>query len=62
MLFRIEGLRNTWSDKCLKCPVSEDPSTSDMVNGPKPWLNMKGSTFTIFISYCERNGAGKRLS
>ena len=55
MLFRIDGLRNTWLDKCLKCPVSEDPSTSDMVNGPKPWLNMKGSTFTIFISYCERN-------
>ena len=25
----------TWSDKCLKSPVSEDPSTSNMVNVPK---------------------------
>ena len=24
----------TWLDKCLKSPVSEDPSTSNMVNGP----------------------------
>ena len=25
----------TWSDKCLKCPVSEDPSISNMVNMSK---------------------------
>ena len=25
----------TWSDKCLKRPVSEDPSTSNMVNFSK---------------------------
>ena len=25
----------TWSDKCLKSPVSEDLSTSNMVNGSK---------------------------
>ena len=25
----------TWLDKCLKSPVSEDPSTSNMVNGTK---------------------------
>ena len=25
----------TWTDKCLKSPVSEDPSTSNMVNVPK---------------------------
>ena len=24
-----------WLDKCLKSPVSEDPSKSNMVNGPK---------------------------
>ena len=26
---------NTWSDKCLKSPVSEDTLTSNMVNLPK---------------------------
>ena len=25
----------TWTDKCLKSPVSEDPLTSNMVNLPK---------------------------
>ena len=25
----------TWLDKCLKSFVSEDPSTSNIVNGPK---------------------------
>ena len=25
----------TWSDKCLKSPVSEDLSTSNMMNVPK---------------------------
>ena len=25
----------TWLDKCPKRPVSEDPSTSNMINGPK---------------------------
>ena len=29
------GLRKTWSDKCRKSPVSEGPSTSNMVNGRK---------------------------
>ena len=24
-----------WLDQCLKSPVSEDPSKSNMVNGPK---------------------------
>ena len=34
MYFRNDRLRKTWLDKCLKSPVSEDPSTSDMVNDP----------------------------
>ena len=33
--FLTYGLRKTWLDKCLKSPVSEDPSKSNMVNGPK---------------------------
>ena len=33
MFFSNYRLQKTWLDKCLKSPVSEDPSTSDMVNG-----------------------------
>ena len=35
--FAISKLRTpkTWSDKCLKCLVSEDPSTSNIVNVSK---------------------------
>ena len=35
MYFRTYGLRNMSFNKCLKGPVSEDPSTSDMEKGPK---------------------------
>ena len=35
MSFQNYGLRKTWLDKCLKSPVSEDPLTSNIGNGPK---------------------------
>ena len=35
MYFWSYGLRTTCLDRCLKNPVSEDPPTSNMVNGPK---------------------------
>ena len=35
MYFLIYALRKTWLDKRLKSAVSEDPSTSNTVNGPK---------------------------
>ena len=35
MNFGICRLPKRWLDKCLKSHVSEDASTSDMVNGPK---------------------------
>ena len=35
MHFPNYGLQKTWCDKYLKSPVSEDPSTGNMVNGPK---------------------------
>ena len=35
MYFRTYGLGKTWVDKCLKSPVSEEPSTIHMANGPK---------------------------
>ena len=35
MYFSTYGPRKTWLDKCLKGFVLEDPSTSNMGNGPK---------------------------
>ena len=36
-------------------PVSEDPSTSNMVRGTKHCWNLNGTTFTVFIDHCEGN-------
>ena len=35
MYFENYRLWRKWLDKCLKSPVSEDPSIRDMVNGSK---------------------------
>ena len=35
MYFRNYGLRKTWLDNYVESPVSEDPSTNNMINGPK---------------------------
>ena len=45
-----------------KSPVSEDPSTSNMVNKPKRYAKLSDSTFTIFIDLCESNSGLKSLS
>ena len=42
-------LRKTWLDKCLRSLVSEDSSTSNMINTPKHCSKLDDSTFTIFI-------------
>ena len=42
-------------DKCLNSPVSEDPSTSTMVNVPKHYLNLHHIIFIIFIDHCQLN-------
>ena len=55
MSFSTYGLRKTWLDKCLKSPLSEDYSTSNMISGPKPSRNPNKSTFTIFIDPCDDN-------
>ena len=39
----------------LKTPVSRNPPKSNMVNVPKHCWNLHGSTFTIFIDWCEGN-------
>ena len=62
MYFWIYGLEKTSLDKCLIGPVSEHPSTSHMVNGPKHCWNLNDSTFTIFIDHCECNSGPKSLS
>ena len=35
MYIRSYRLQKTWLDKCLKSPVSEHPSTVNMLKGPK---------------------------
>ena len=62
MYFWTCGLRRTWVDKSLKSPVSEDPWTSNMVNGSKDYSNLSHSTFTIFIDPCEDTLGWKSLS
>ena len=52
----------TWIDECLKSPVSEDASTSSMVNVPKHCWNRHHSTFIIFIGHCEKHCVRKMPS
>ena len=51
MYFGNYGLPKTWLDKCVKSPVSEDPSKSNMVNAPKHCSDLNDSPFTIFIDH-----------
>ena len=62
MFFWTYGLWKTRLDKCIKNQVSEDPSTSNMVNGPKYCWKLDESTFTIFIDHCEDNYGSQILS
>ena len=48
MSFRNYGLPKTRLDQCVKCPFSEDPSKSNILNAPKHCSNLKDSPFTIF--------------
>ena len=49
-------------NKCLKMLVSEDLSTSNMLNGLKQCLSLHSSCFNIFIDQNEWNLVGKSLS
>ena len=51
MYFRNYGLRKKWLDKSLKSPISQDPSTGNMVNGRKHCFNLNNSIFTKFIDH-----------
>ena len=62
MSFQNYGLRKTWLDQCLKSPVSEEPSTDNMVNGSNHSCNLNESTFTVHFDHCEDNSFEKSLS
>ena len=51
----------TWSDKCLKSPVSEDHSTGNMVNVPNHYWNLHDNIFIILVDHCQVNWVGKSL-
>ena len=53
MYFGNYGLPKTSLDQCVKSPVSDDPSKSNMANEPKHISNSNDSTFTIFIDHWE---------
>ena len=41
--------------KCLKSPVSGNPSTSNMVRGTKQCCNLNDTNFIILSNHCEKN-------
>ena len=49
MYFRNYGLPKTWFDQCLKSPVSEDPTKSNMVNVPKHCSNLKDTSLSYLL-------------
>ena len=61
MYFRSYRLPKTWLDQCLKSPVSEDPTKSNIVNAPKHCSNLRGTSITIFINHWEVSCLTKSL-
>ena len=49
MYFRNYGLPKRWLDQCLKSPVSEDPTKSNMVNTPKHCSNLKETSLPYLL-------------
>ena len=49
MYFRNYGLPKTGLDQCLKSPVSEDPTKSNMVNKPKHCSNLKDTSLSYLL-------------
>ena len=49
MYFRNCGLPKTWLDQCLKSPVSDDPTKSNMVNAPKNCSNLKDTSLPYLL-------------
>ena len=51
----VRWMSRKWLGKCLKSPISEDPSTSNMISRLKHCWNLHDSTFIKFIDHCEGN-------
>ena len=49
MYYRNYGLPKTWLHQCLKSPVSEDPTKSNMVNAPKHSSNLKDTSLPYLL-------------
>ena len=49
MYFRNYGLPKTWLHQCLKSPVSEDPTKSNMVNAPEHCSNLKDTSLPYLL-------------
>ena len=62
MSFWTDGLRKTWLDKSLKSLVSDNPSTSNMINGLKNFSKLVHNIFKIFMGTCQGNSGWKSLS
>ena len=61
MYFGNYGLPKTWLHQCLRSPVSEYPSKSNMANAPKHCSHLKDRTFTAFIHHWAVNFTIKSL-
>ena len=55
MYFRNYRLQRRWLEKYLKSLAWGDPSTINLVNGPKHCWYLHDSTLTILIDHCEGN-------
>ena len=49
MYFRNYGFPKTWLDQCLKSPVSQDPTKSNMLKAPKHCSNLKDTSLPYLL-------------
>ena len=49
MYLQNYGLPKTWLDQCLKSPVSQDPTKSNMVNASKICSNLKDTSLPYLL-------------
>ena len=61
MYFGNYGLPKTWLDQCLKSPVSEYPSKTNVANAPKHCSHLKDNPFTTVIDHWEVNCPTRNL-
>ena len=62
MYFWNYGMQETWLDKYLKSPVSEHPSTVNMLKTPKHFWYLHESSSNIFYRHSGGRVVGKSPS